>query len=85
MNRHKMITEARNRGTILAIELKTDQASSYFNDKGKDAYKFFLDKGILLRPLGNVIVIVPPYCISNDDLDYVYTQIENYLSLQENN
>ncbi len=36
MNNHKMITEARNLGTILAIELKTDEASSYFNDKGKD-------------------------------------------------
>ena len=83
MNQHSMITEARHLGTILAIELKTDEASSYFNDKGKDAYKFFLSKGILLRPLGNVIVIVPPYCISNDDLDYIYTQIENYLTLQQ--
>ncbi len=83
MNEHNLVNEARNLGTILAIELKTNEASSYFNDKGKDAYKFFLSKGVLLRPLGNVIVIVPPYCISNDDLDYIYTQIEDYLTLQE--
>jgi len=83
INNHKLVNEARNLGTIVAVELKTDEASSYFNNKGKDAYKFFLSKGILLRPLGNVIVIVPPYCISDDDLDYIYTQIENYLTLQE--
>ena len=80
INEHPLVNEARNLGTIVAIELKTQEASSYFNEKGKDAYKFFLSKGLLLRPLGNVIVIVPRYCISDDDLTYIYTTIEDYLN-----
>lgn len=83
LNQHPLINEARCLGTIAAIELKTAEATSYFNNKGKDAYKYFLTKGILLRPLGNVIVIVPPYCISTDDLHYIYATIEAYLNLEE--
>jgi len=81
INQHKDVTEARSLGTILAIELKTEEETSYFNDKGKDAYKYFLSQGVLLRPLGNVIVVVPPYCISTLDLAYLHQQIENYLNL----
>ncbi len=83
LNQHPLINEARCLGTIAAIELKTAEATSYFNNKGKDAYKYFLTKGILLRPLGNVIVIVPPYCISTDDLHYIYATIEAYLNLEK--
>ncbi|MCT4580446.1 MAG: adenosylmethionine--8-amino-7-oxononanoate transaminase [Flavobacteriales bacterium] len=83
LNQHPLINEARCLGTIAAVELKTSEATSYFNTKGKDAYQYFLTKGILLRPLGNVIVIVPPYCISTDDLHYIYTTIEAYLNLEK--
>ena len=34
--------------------------------------KFFLDKGLLLRPLGNVFYIMPPYCILKNELKYAY-------------
>ena len=39
-------------------------------------YRFFLDQGVLLRPLCNVVYILPPYCISNDQLDTVYQSIQ---------
>ena len=51
------------------------QESSYFNSIKTMAYDFFLEKGIILRPLGNVIYIIPPYCISNKDLKYIYSSI----------
>jgi len=35
----------------------------------------FLGRGILLRPLGNTIYIMPPYCIDSDQLDSVYSAI----------
>ena len=42
-------------------------------------YNFFLDQGILLRPLGNILYIMPPYCISTEELNYVYLKIEEAL------
>ncbi len=75
------IQEIRRMGTILAIELKTSGETSYFNSIRDKAVKFFLDKGILLRPLGNVIYLVPPYCITDKDLDYIYDSILEFLNL----
>jgi adenosylmethionine-8-amino-7-oxononanoate aminotransferase len=76
----KGVRAARSFGAIAALELESDEESSYFNDEGKKAYKYFLEKGIILRPLGNVIVIVPPYCISQDDLNYIFDTIREYLN-----
>ena len=39
-------------------------------------YEYFLKRNILLRPLGNVIYILPPYCIETEDLHRVYDVIE---------
>lgn len=78
---HSKIRAARSFGTIAAIELESQQETSYFNEIGKDAYQWLLKKGIILRPLGNVIVIVPPYCIKKEDLNFIYAQIKIYLEL----
>jgi len=39
-------------------------------------YRFFLERGVLLRPLGNVVYVLPPYVISADELHQVYDVIE---------
>ena len=44
--------------------------------------KFFLNKGLLLRPLGNVFYIMPPYCILKNELKYAYKII--YEALKKN-
>jgi adenosylmethionine-8-amino-7-oxononanoate aminotransferase len=77
---HPKVIEVRVKGTILAIELRSDENTSYFNPKGKEAYHFLLQKGIIMRPLGNVLVLLPPYCISREDLEYVYTCLLCYLN-----
>jgi adenosylmethionine-8-amino-7-oxononanoate aminotransferase len=69
------VSAVRQRGTILAIELKDTAESSYFSSLRDIAYNHFLDKGILLRPLGNIVFINPPYCISNDELGKIYAAI----------
>ncbi len=69
------IKDVRQTGTILAIEFKTSENSSYFNPFKEKAYKFYLENGVLLRPLGNVIYIMPPYCITNEELEIVYSVI----------
>ncbi len=67
------------KGTILAIEIQTVEGTSYFNNIRDIAYQFFIEKGILVRPLGNVIYLLPPYCISEEDLAYIYGCIEEFL------
>ena len=76
---HPKLRDARNFGTIAAIELDTEGESNYLNSKGNDAYKWFMDKGIIIRPLGNVLIMIPPYCIKEDDLKYIYQEIETFL------
>jgi adenosylmethionine-8-amino-7-oxononanoate aminotransferase len=76
---HK-VQDVRHVGTILAIELRTPETTSYFNEIRKRILPYFLSKNILLRPLGNVIYIVPPYVITESQLNEVYTSIETFLS-----
>ena len=66
----------RQRGTILAIELITENQTSYFNNVRDIAYQHFLEKGILMRPLGNVIYVLPPYCMAEEDLEQIYEAVK---------
>jgi adenosylmethionine-8-amino-7-oxononanoate aminotransferase len=79
INHHKNVKEVRCLGTILAVELKSEVESSYFNEMRKKIYPYFLERDILLRPLGNVIYILPPYVITEDELHQVYRSITGCL------
>lgn len=76
---HKLLLDVRQTGTILALEVKTNEPTNYLNSLAEQISEFFISKGIILRPLGNVIYILPPYCISNEDLEYIYRSIEEFL------
>jgi adenosylmethionine-8-amino-7-oxononanoate aminotransferase len=71
---HPKLKRCENLGTILALEYDS-QESSYFHSMRDRLYSFFLDRGILLRPLGNVLYVMPPYCIQADELMFIYDQI----------
>jgi adenosylmethionine-8-amino-7-oxononanoate aminotransferase len=73
---HKKLRNIRHTGTILALEWETEGNSSYFSSLRDSLYNFFLSEGIILRPLGNIIYILPPYCITDQQLGYVYSKIE---------
>lgn len=73
------IRAVRQQGTIIAIELNTAESSSYFNNIQSAAYQHYLDNGIFLRPLGNVVYIMPPYCITKEELDKVYEIVKGSL------
>lgn len=79
IGKHNKVLEARSLGTILAVELKTVEETSYFNEIRKHSYQFFLDRDILLRPLGNVIYVLPPYVITSNELEKIYNTIEEFL------
>ncbi|RED92472.1 adenosylmethionine--8-amino-7-oxononanoate transaminase [Marinoscillum furvescens] len=76
------VKEVRHRGTILAIELHADDAG-YTSSLKEAIYDFFMAKDMLLRPLGNVIYLIPPYIITNDELEKMYAAIEEFLATRQ--
>jgi len=76
---HPKLKNIRQTGTILAMEWESTGETSYFNNLRDKLYNFFLDQGIILRPLGNILYVLPPYCISSEQLNYVYLKIEEAL------
>lgn len=76
---HSAVKQVRVRGTILALELQSTEGTSYFNSRRNQLYNFFLDKNILLRPLGNVVYLLPPYVITREELRLVYKALEELL------
>lgn len=77
---HPKLKKIRALGTVLAMELVTQEGTSYFNSASKNIYGFFMNRNILLRPLGNVIYILPPYVISDGELEAIYLAIEEFLN-----
>jgi adenosylmethionine-8-amino-7-oxononanoate aminotransferase len=75
------ISQVRNLGTVLAIELSSGEESAYENSLRNKIYPWFLEKNILLRPLGNVVYILPPYVITDQELDYIYATIRDFLAM----
>ncbi|QCR21419.1 adenosylmethionine--8-amino-7-oxononanoate transaminase [Pontibacter sp. SGAir0037] len=69
------IKEIRQQGTILAIEFESESGTSYFSNLRDTFYNYALAQGVILRPLGNIIYMIPPYCITNEQLEQVYQTI----------
>ncbi len=61
-------------GTITALDLKVPQGG-YLAEVGPKLRAFFLERGFLVRPLGNVLYLMPPYCITPAELDALYGAI----------
>jgi adenosylmethionine-8-amino-7-oxononanoate aminotransferase len=74
------IAEARQCGTIAALELATKD-SGYLASLGPKLSAFYLDRNVLLRPLGNVVYAMPPYCAGEAELDRIYDVIDESLAL----
>ena len=68
---YPVVRNARSRGTILAFELNTGR-NEYINAIGPELTREALANGIYLRPLGNTVYFMPPYCITEKEMDQVY-------------
>ena len=78
------VENVRQQGTILAFSVKNEAGNTYFSSIRDRAYKFFLNNGVLLRPLGNTIFINPPYCITEEEYIELKSVILGFLrSLEE--
>lgn len=80
LKNHKSIKDIRSKGTILAIEINTEEYTHYLNSISEDITSFFLKNNIIVRPLGNVLYLIPPYCINKEELQMIYGVIEAYLN-----
>ncbi len=63
-------------GTIAVMDIKVSD-QGYLSNIAPRLYDHFQAKGLLLRPLGNTVYILPPYCVSADDLSEIYEVIAN--------
>jgi adenosylmethionine---8-amino-7-oxononanoate aminotransferase len=77
---HPKVMATRVLGVILALEIKTDGTESYYGDFRNKLYNLFIDKGIILRPVGNIVYVLPPYIISDNQLEKIYKTIEEALA-----
>jgi adenosylmethionine---8-amino-7-oxononanoate aminotransferase len=77
---HKQIKDARSLGTILAVEIETGENTSYFNNLKTTISAFFLQRNILIRPLGNIFYVLPPYVITEIELNQIYESIIDFLT-----
>lgn len=73
------VKKLRTIGTIAAFDIITDQGDGYLNPIAADIKMKCIDKGVLLRPLGNVLYLMPPYCTTEEEIGMVYDKIVELL------
>ena len=78
---HPNVVTTRVLGVIFALEIKTESAASYYGNLRNKLYNFFIENGVILRPVGNIVYILPPYVITYDQLEKVYQAVESALEI----
>ena len=76
---HPKVKTTRQQGIIYALELNIE-TKRYGNLRYK-LFDFFMKKGVFLRPLGNTIYILAPFIISKEQLEKIYSAIEESFEL----
>lgn len=73
-------------GTIMAVDVRmdVDSSSGYLSEIGPLIKKKSLEHGMLIRPLGNVLYLMPPYCITKEELSDVYQELTKILTELKN-
>jgi adenosylmethionine-8-amino-7-oxononanoate transaminase len=79
--KYPTVQNPRTLGVILAFDLKTNQNTDYYGAFRDKLYNFFISKGVILRPVGNIIYILPPYIITDEQLTKVYEVLEEAILL----
>tara|TARA_B100000700_G_scaffold330676_1_gene458244 strand:- start:5184 stop:6470 length:1287 start_codon:yes stop_codon:yes gene_type:complete len=73
---HKLVEKVRIKGTVAAFEIKSYENEGYLNSVGKVIKQIAIDNGVFIRPLGNVVYLMPPLCINNEQLKKCYDVIK---------
>ena len=77
LKNHALVRGARQVGTITALEV--GEADGYLSDLAPRMLAMFRERGVLLRPLGNTVYVMPPYSITAEQLARVYGAIAEVL------
>lgn len=89
LQKRNYVKNIRQTGTILAFEICTKDSDDYLNNVSKEFTPFCLKRGVFLRPMGNTIYILPPYCITSKQLKKIYNVIvefvEKYVEKERSN
>jgi adenosylmethionine-8-amino-7-oxononanoate aminotransferase len=75
------VTTTRVLGVIFALEIQTESSASYYGTLRNKLYDFFIENGVILRPVGNIVYILPPYIITDEQLQKVYQVVEKALEI----
>ena len=75
---HPQVRNARQAGTITAFDV--GEADGYLSDLAPRMLAMFRERGVLLRPLGNTVYVMPPYCIKAEALHRIYDIVEEVLA-----
>jgi adenosylmethionine-8-amino-7-oxononanoate aminotransferase len=67
-------------GTIAAFNIETESESGYLNSIGHKIKEEAMKQGIFLRPLGDTVYLMPPYCITESELNFVYERLTEIIS-----
>jgi len=78
LKQYPIVRNVRILGTVIAFEISIGD-DGYINPAGLDLTQRALEKGVYLRPLGNTVYIMPPYCITEKEMDQVYTFLVQYI------
>lgn len=78
MKAYRSIADIRRCGTIIALEFKDENSAGYLSGLRDKMYHYFISRGILLRPLGNVLYLMPPFCIQQTELTEIYQAVRDF-------
>ena len=77
LSTHRLVCNPRRSGTIAAFDV--GEADGYLSDLAPRMLALFRERGVLLRPLGNTVYVMPPYCIEARQLEAIYQAIDDVL------
>lgn len=81
IQQHPKVKTTRVLGVIFALEIKTEEQQGYYGNLRNTLYNFFIDNGVILRPVGGTIYVLPPYIMTDAQLQKVYQTIEEALEI----
>lgn len=78
--KNRNLIHIRNKGPMLAMELKTKEQTGYTNELKNKVIKYYYEEDILVRPLGNILYFLPPYCTDTKAMEKIFHTTEKFLS-----
>nr|WP_314800990.1 adenosylmethionine--8-amino-7-oxononanoate transaminase [uncultured Capnocytophaga sp.] len=76
MDKHPKVARTRTLGVIFALDLEVRNTGEYYGSIRNELYKYYISHGVILRPVYHTIYVLPPYIITDEQLDKVYHIIE---------